>query len=96
MVAPLPPVGRRTNHHYFFVPSAQRTVPGCFPVRIAGISLNLNGHNIKSWLIIFICLRIHNQISINTKEIYRTYFCWLMCLKCSTFNVQFHIKELNI
>ena len=32
MVAPLPPVGRRTNHHYFFVPSAQRTVPACYAV----------------------------------------------------------------
>ena len=29
MVVPMPPVERRTNHHYFFVPSAQRTVPAC-------------------------------------------------------------------
>ena len=34
MVAPLPPVGRRTDHHYFFVSSAQRTVPACFQIRI--------------------------------------------------------------
>ena len=30
MVVPMPPVERRTNHHYLFVPSAQRTVPACF------------------------------------------------------------------
>ena len=29
MVVSLPPVERRTNHHYLFVPSAQRTVPAC-------------------------------------------------------------------
>ena len=33
MVVPLPLVERRTNHHYFFVPSTQRTVPACFKER---------------------------------------------------------------